>query len=53
MIIAKIRHFSKQKYDTSSDVRPTHREGVIGIGGLGHMALQFLNKWGCEVTAFS
>ena len=23
------------------------------IGGLGHLALQFLNKWGCEVTAFS
>ncbi|MBX3397315.1 MAG: NAD(P)-dependent alcohol dehydrogenase [Gemmataceae bacterium] len=35
------------------DVRPTHRVGVVGIGGLGHLALQFLNKWGCEVTAFS
>ena len=35
------------------DVHPTDRVGVIGIGGLGHMALQFLNKWGCEVTAFS
>ncbi len=35
------------------DVRPTDRVGVIGIGGLGHLALQFLNKWGCEVTAFS
>jgi uncharacterized zinc-type alcohol dehydrogenase-like protein len=34
-------------------VRPTQRVGVIGIGGLGHMALQFLNKWGCEVTAFT
>lgn len=34
-------------------VRPQHRVGVIGIGGLGHMALQFLNKWGCEVTAFT
>jgi alcohol/geraniol dehydrogenase (NADP+) len=34
-------------------VLPTHRVGVIGIGGLGHMALQFLNKWGCEVTAFT
>lgn len=34
-------------------IRPTDRVGVIGIGGLGHMALQFLNKWGCEVTAFS
>jgi uncharacterized zinc-type alcohol dehydrogenase-like protein len=29
------------------------RVGVIGIGGLGHMALQFLNRWGCEVTAFT
>lgn len=35
------------------NIRPTQRVGVIGIGGLGHMALQFLNKWGCEVTAFS
>jgi uncharacterized zinc-type alcohol dehydrogenase-like protein len=35
------------------DVAPTARVGVIGIGGLGHMALQFLNKWGCEVTAFT
>ncbi|MGC1480689.1 MAG: NAD(P)-dependent alcohol dehydrogenase [Chthoniobacterales bacterium] len=34
-------------------VRPTDRVGVVGIGGLGHLALQFLNKWGCEVTAFS
>jgi len=36
-----------------ADVRPTDRVGVIGIGGLGHLALQFLNKWGCEVTAFT
>jgi uncharacterized zinc-type alcohol dehydrogenase-like protein len=34
-------------------VRPTDHVGVIGIGGLGHMALQFLNKWGCHVTAFT
>jgi uncharacterized zinc-type alcohol dehydrogenase-like protein len=34
-------------------VQPTDRVGVIGIGGLGHMALQFLNKWGCEVVAFT
>lgn len=34
-------------------VQPTDRVGVIGIGGLGHMAVQFLNKWGCEVTAFT
>ncbi len=34
-------------------VQPTDRVGVIGIGGLGHLALQFLNRWGCEVTAFT
>ena len=35
------------------DVRATDRVGVVGIGGLGHMALRFLNKWGCDVTAFT
>ena len=34
-------------------VKPTDRVGVIGIGGLGHMALAFLNRWGCDVTAFT
>jgi uncharacterized zinc-type alcohol dehydrogenase-like protein len=34
-------------------VKPTDRVGVVGIGGLGHMALQFLDAWGCEVTAFT
>jgi uncharacterized zinc-type alcohol dehydrogenase-like protein len=33
--------------------RPASRVGVIGIGGLGHMGLQFANAFGCEVTAFS
>ena len=37
----------------SAGVKATDRVGVIGIGGLGHMALKFLNKWGCEVVAFS
>lgn len=35
------------------NVRPTDRVGVVGIGGLGHLAVQFLNKWGCEVWAFT
>lgn len=35
------------------DVQPTDRVGVIGVGGLGHLAIQFLSKWGCEVTAFT
>lgn len=35
------------------DVRPTDRVGIIGIGGLGHMALMFARAWGCEVWAFT
>ncbi|VTR54389.1 NADP-dependent alcohol dehydrogenase C [Serratia fonticola] len=35
------------------DVRPTQRIGVVGIGGLGHMAIRFMHAWGCEVTAFT
>ncbi|MCU1322822.1 MAG: Alcohol dehydrogenase zinc-binding domain protein [Acidobacteriaceae bacterium] len=34
-------------------VRPASRVGVIGIGGLGHMGLQFAKAFGAEVTAFS
>jgi uncharacterized zinc-type alcohol dehydrogenase-like protein len=34
-------------------VKPTDRVGVVGIGGLGHMALMFASAWGCEVTAFT
>ena len=34
-------------------VRPTHRVGVVGIGGLGHLAIKFARAWGCEVTAFT
>lgn len=33
--------------------RPQSRVGVIGIGGLGHLAIRFANAFGCEVTAFS
>jgi len=35
------------------DVKPTDKVGVIGIGGLGHLALQFFKAWGCDVTAFT
>lgn len=35
------------------EITPLSRVGVVGIGGLGHMALMFLRAWGCEVTAFS
>ena len=30
-----------------------HHVGVIGIGGLGHMAIKLLKAWGCEITAFT
>jgi uncharacterized zinc-type alcohol dehydrogenase-like protein len=32
--------------------RPGMRVGIIGAGGLGHLAIQFAAKMGCEVTAF-
>ena len=35
------------------NIQPTDKVGVIGIGGLGHLALKFLKAWGCEVTAFT
>jgi alcohol/geraniol dehydrogenase (NADP+) len=34
-------------------VKPTDRVGIVGIGGLGHLAIQFANAWGCDVTAIS
>ncbi|KAI6107986.1 NADP-dependent alcohol dehydrogenase [Pisolithus sp. B1] len=34
-------------------VRSTDRVGVVGIGGLGHLAIQFAAKMGCDVVVFS
>lgn len=34
-------------------ISPTARVGVVGIGGLGHMAVKFYHAWGCDVTAFT
>jgi uncharacterized zinc-type alcohol dehydrogenase-like protein len=34
-------------------VNPAARVGIVGIGGLGHMAVQFAHAFGAEVTAFS
>jgi D-arabinose 1-dehydrogenase-like Zn-dependent alcohol dehydrogenase len=33
--------------------KPTDRVGVVSIGGLGHLAIQFAAKIGCNVVAFS
>ncbi|KAG1729614.1 chaperonin 10-like protein [Suillus paluster] len=32
---------------------PTDRVGIIGVGGLGHLAIQFAAKMGCQVVVFS
>jgi D-arabinose 1-dehydrogenase-like Zn-dependent alcohol dehydrogenase len=37
----------------SFGVKPTDRVGIIGVGGLGHLAIQFASKMGCEVVVFS
>jgi len=34
-------------------VRPSSRVGIVGIGGLGHIGLQFAKAFGAEVTALS
>jgi uncharacterized zinc-type alcohol dehydrogenase-like protein len=34
-------------------VEPWMRTAVVGVGGLGHLAVQFLAAFGCEVTAIS
>lgn len=37
----------------SMNAKPAHRVGVVGIGGLGHLAVKFAAGFGCEVTAFT
>jgi uncharacterized zinc-type alcohol dehydrogenase-like protein len=33
--------------------KPTDRVAIVGIGGLGHLAVKFATAFGCEVTAFT
>ncbi|HVU46561.1 MAG TPA: NAD(P)-dependent alcohol dehydrogenase [Terracidiphilus sp.] len=37
----------------SHGINPSSRVGIVGIGGLGHLAIQFARVFGAEVTAFS
>jgi D-arabinose 1-dehydrogenase-like Zn-dependent alcohol dehydrogenase len=34
-------------------IKPGHRVGILGIGGLGHLAIQFAAKLGAQVVVFS
>jgi uncharacterized zinc-type alcohol dehydrogenase-like protein len=33
--------------------KPSSQVGIVGIGGLGHMAVKFAAAYGCDVTAFT
>ncbi|KAF2634058.1 GroES-like protein [Massarina eburnea CBS 473.64] len=37
----------------SYGIKSTDRVGVMGVGGLGHLAIQFAAKMGCEVVVLS
>jgi len=50
---APVRRRYSVRADAALRLRPHHHVGVVGIGGLGHLALQFAHAMGCEVTAFS
>lgn len=37
----------------TANIRPWETVGIVGIGGLGHLAIQFAAKMGCRVVVFS
>jgi alcohol/geraniol dehydrogenase (NADP+) len=37
----------------SAGISPTAHVAVIGVGGLGHLAVQLARAWGCEVTGIT
>lgn len=36
-----------------NDRKPCDRTGIVGVGGLGHLAIQFAARMGCDVVVFS
>jgi alcohol/geraniol dehydrogenase (NADP+) len=38
---------------TTYAAQPGQKVGILGVGGLGHLAIQFAHALGCEVTALS
>ncbi|KAG9849289.1 GroES-like protein, partial [Aureobasidium melanogenum] len=37
----------------AAGTKPHHRVGIVGLGGLGHMAVLFARAMGCAITVFS
>jgi uncharacterized zinc-type alcohol dehydrogenase-like protein len=50
LLCAGITTYSPMKH---WDVQPGQRVGVVGLGGLGHMALKFAHAFGAHVTQFT
>lgn len=50
LLCAGITTYSPLRY---WKVRPGHKVGVVGLGGLGHMAVKFAAAFGAEVTMLS
>jgi|SRR5579859_3347654 len=38
---------------SSFDVRATDKVAIVGLGGVGHLAVQFARAWGCDVVVLS
>jgi alcohol dehydrogenase (NADP+) len=50
LLCAGITTYSPLRY---WKVKKGQRVGVVGLGGLGHMALKFAHSFGCKVTQFT
>jgi uncharacterized zinc-type alcohol dehydrogenase-like protein len=50
LLCAGITTYSPLRY---YGVRPGHRVGVVGLGGLGHMGIKFARALGAQVTLFT
>ncbi|KAK5164804.1 uncharacterized protein LTR77_009468 [Saxophila tyrrhenica] len=37
----------------TNGIKPTETVGIMGVGGLGHLAIQFASKMGCDVVVLS
>ena len=40
-------------FNALQGIKPTDTVGIMGVGGLGHLAIQFAAKMGCHVTVLS